>query len=294
MDSYFTVFLAVVEHKSFTKAANALHMTQPAVSQTIRNLEEKLGATLIERKHKNFYLNQAGNIVYTYAKEMVAKYEHMNHLVTELKEEATGNLVIGASYTIGEYIVPDILKLLHQKYPSIQPHVFIGNTQTIVEKLTCHEIDIALVEGMVNEPNLQSKPFMTDEMHIIAGVGKELNIEPITSIADLSAYTWIIRESGSGTRKLTEKLLQQHKVEPKQLYTFGSTQIIKETVESGLGISLLSKASIKKELQLGIIQIIPVKETPVKRNFFVVKRDQTFQTKTIQVFENIIYTYHYD
>src|SRR5699024_4496212 len=121
-----------------------------------------------------------------------------------------------------------------------------------------------------NEPNLQSKPFMTDEMHIIAGVGKELNIEPITSIADLSAYTWIIRESGSGTRKLTEKLLQQHKVEPKQLYTFGSTQIIKETVESGLGISLLSKASIKKELQLGIIQIIPVKETPVKRNFFIV------------------------
>lgn len=289
MDPFYLVFLAVVENKSFTKAAKQLHMTQPAVSQAIHNLEEKIGTTLIERKQKSFHLNKAGEVVYAYAKKMQAKHVQMQTIVAELKEEPAGTLIVGASYTIGEYIVPKILQPLHEAYPLIEPHVMIGNTETIVQKLFAHEIDIGLVEGTVDDPRLESKAFMTDEMYMIAGRGHPVQKE--TSILDLAAYTWIIRENGSGTRKMTEALMETYEIQPAGIYTFGSTQIIKEAVEAGLGISLLSQAALKKELQLETIQVLPLAELPVKRDFSMIKMRQEFQTKTIQVFEALLQKY---
>src|SRR5699024_7999861 len=118
--------------------------------------------------------------------------------------------------------------------------------------------------------------FMVDEMYMIASSREQFLTEQMSSIKELETYTWIIREQGSGTRKLTEEFLQGYNLSPEQIYTFGSTQIIKETVESGLGISLLSKSVIKKELKLGTVQILPIQETPVKRNFSILKRNQAF------------------
>lgn len=286
MEPSYLVFIAVVENKSFTKAAEQLHMTQPAVSQSIRNLEEKIGVRLIERKQKSFYVNEVGEIVYTYAKKMCTIDDQMKTVVAELKEEPAGALTIGASYTIGEYIIPGILQPLHEAYPYIEPNVMIGNTEKIVEKLLAHEIDIGLVEGDVDRSRIDSKPFMTDEMYMIAGNGHPVQNE--TSIFDLAAYTWIIRESGSGTRELTESLLKKYDIQPSHMYTFGSTQIIKEAVESGLGVSLLSKAALKKELQLGTIQILPIEEMPIKRSFSIITLHQEFQTKRVQVFEELL------
>lgn len=286
MDSGLQIFIKVVELNSFTKAANVLHMTQPAVSQAVRNLEKEFNTTLLEREHKTFYLNQAGEIVYTYAKEITATYHHMQTLIKELEEDPKGDLIIGASYTIGEYILPEVLSSVYQLYPKIHPQVSINNTQTILNQLLNHDIDIGLVEGNVADERLYTESFMIDQMYVVGSGQKEYNVKSIT---DLAEENWIIREVGSGTRALTEKVFEQYHLEPQQCFTFGSTQIIKEVVESGLGVSLLSKSALVKELQLETIQMLPVAELPIERPFFIMKRKQSFETKRVQVFEQLLH-----
>src|SRR5699024_6802118 len=280
------IFIKVVEMNSFTKAANALHMTQPAVSQAVRNLEKEFEVTLLEREHKTFYLNEAGKIVYTYAKEITRTYAHMETLIAELEEDPKGNVMIGASYTIGEYILPNILSSLYQLYPEIHPQVSISNTQESIKQLINHDIDIGLVEGSVTDNRLYTEPFMVDEMYVAASGDKNYAVESIT---DLAQDNWIIREKGSGTRALTEKVFQDYQIQPSNFFTFGSTQIIKEVVESGLGVSLLSKAALKKEIQLETIQILPIAELPIERPFYIMKRKQSFETKRLLVLEQLLH-----
>lgn len=286
MDIGLQIFIKVVELNSFTKAAKDLHMTQPAVSQAVRNLEKECKATLLEREHKTFYLNQAGEIVYTYAKEITSTYNHMQTLLAELEEDPKGDLMIGASYTIGEYILPEILSSVYQLYPEIHPQVSINNTQTILNQLLNHEIDIGLVEGNVTDDRLYTESFMIDQMYVVASGQKAYNVKSIT---DLSEENWIIREIGSGTRELTEKVFEQYNLQPQKCFTFGSTQIIKEVVEAGLGVSLLSKSVLLKELQLETIQLLPIAELPIERSFFIMKRKQSFETRRLQVFEQLLH-----
>lgn len=287
MDMHLAVFIEVVERRNFTRAAEALHMTQPAVSQYITALETEYGIKLLERTNKSVQVNKAGKIVYLYAKKILKQYEHLELHLSELKNKPSGELMIGASYTIGEYILPQILVQLQNTYPEILPQVVIGNTEEIGKKLLNHKIDIGLIEGAYPHDQLITETFAVDELYIVAGIGGSLNNKEITD-KELRDKTWIIREVGSGTRVITENFLEKRKIKPKQILTFGSTQIIKEAVEANIGISLLSKATIQKELQLGDMQELKVESTPIRRNFSLVKMKQDFYPKVLTVFETLV------
>ena len=288
MDAYLLTFIAVVEQRSFTKAAEQLHMTQPAVSQTIRNLEKQLGTVLIERKHKVFHLNKAGEIVYAYAKETASRYEEMQSLVSEVKNAPTGTLSIGASYTIGEYIIPPVFRPMQQQYPLIQPDVVIGNTEFIVDLLLHRQIDIGLIEGDIDHASIESEPFMTDDMYIYSGDGTSFKGERTVGLETLNESPWIIREKGSGTRHMTEQFFKRNALQPEHLFTFGSTQIIKGAVESGLGISLLSRWAVQHEISLGLIHPLNTVVTPIKRQFYIINMKEEFRRKSVQVFKELI------
>lgn len=287
MDMQLVVFVEVVKRKNFTRAAEALHMTQPAVSQYIASLEREFGVRLLERSNKAVQLNKAGAIVYKYAQEILRNYKQMTILVSDLKNNPSGSLEIGASYTIGEYILSQILVKLQTAYPLIAPNVTIGNTAEIARKLVDHEIDIALIEGNFSNKDIQTECFAVDEMYIIASPRTSLINKTIT-VADLEKETWIIREEGSGTGTITQDFLHKHNIVPKRVLTFGSTQIIKEAVESGLGISMLSKWTLQRELSLGTIVKLTVEGTPVERDFSIIKGKQAFYPKIIQVFEEVV------
>nr|WP_306298475.1 LysR substrate-binding domain-containing protein [Bacillus sp. EAC] len=211
-------------------------MTQPSVSQQIQLLE-KLGAKLLIRTNKYVQLTKAGEIVYLHAKEITGLYKRMFTLVDDLMGKPNGLLKIGASYTFGEYVLQHVLANLKNKYPDVIPSVQIGNTIDIAQAVLNQQIDVGIVEGEVFHHNLYLKTVSTDEKYLAAGSnGKLATFKKITN-EQFEQATWIVRESGSGTREVTEKLFQILKIRPTNLMEFGRTQHIKEEVEAGLEIT---------------------------------------------------------
>ncbi|WP_042357226.1 LysR family transcriptional regulator [Bacillus rubiinfantis] len=292
MDQYLQVFVKVVEKGNFSKAAEELHMTQPAVSQYIKSLEEQMGARLLERTNKFVRLNQAGEIVYHHAKEILALMTKMQSLVDDLTNNASGPIAIGASYTFGEYVLPHIIAKMHHDYPNIQPSIKIHNTKEIIELVNARQLDIGIIEGQPhhNEHGLNVEVVSEDHMVIIASPHHPLLKENIADLAALGEETWILREEGSGTREAAENLFCKFHFTPKKIMEFGSTQLIKESVQAGLGISLLSRWAIEKEHVNGYIGIIDMEGLPFTRNFSIVTH-HTFQTKALKTFIETVRDY---
>ncbi|MCM3763875.1 LysR family transcriptional regulator [Neobacillus niacini] len=284
MDHYLEVFVKVVEKGNFSKAAEELHMTQPAVSQYIKVLEESIGARLLERNNKFVRLNKAGEIVFHHAKEILALYSKMQYLIDDLTNKASGPIAIGASYTFGEYILPHIIAGLQEKYPLITPTIQIYNTKEIIDLVQTHQLDIGIVEGHINEKIPNVEIVAEDKMVIVASpLHPLLKEKGKRDISELGEEIWILREKGSGTREAAEHLFQKLGFTPKKIMEFGSTQVIKESVEAGLGISLLSQWAIKKELMYGFLEFVDVEGLPFKRNFSILM-SSPFQTKALQQF----------
>lgn len=283
MDKHLEVFVTVVEQQNFSRAAEELHMTQPAVSQYIRLLEEDIGSRLLERTNKYVRINKAGEIVYHHAKEIIGLYTKMESLIDELTNKAKGKLTIGASYTFGEYVLPQIISIMQPKYPDIQPIVTIGNTTYIAELVESHQLDIGIVEGRIKNTNLIQKTFTEDELYIVASPKHPLHQQSTISASELNKATWVIREKGSGTREAMDTLLIKLGIQPAKTLEFSSTQPIKEVIAAGLGISLLSKWAIQKELNNGDLVILQVNGTPFSRQFSYIT-NSPFQTKALELF----------
>jgi LysR family transcriptional regulator, transcriptional activator of the cysJI operon len=288
MDQQLHVFVTVVEKGNFSRAAEELHMTQPAVSQYIQNFERLMGTKLLDRSNKFVKLNKAGEIVYHHAKEILGLYTKMHYLVDDLTNKTTGPLLIGASYTFGEYVLPHIIAKMHAKYPQVKPSITIGNTKEIAELALGHQIDIGVVEGHFADKGLLIEPFATDSMLVVVSNSHPLaGREEAISISELQNETWIVRENGSGTREAVEQMFKLHNLSPESKLEFGSTQLIKESVEAGLGISLLSDWAIRKERSMNTLQVLKIKDFSVKRNFSLVLRSP-FQTKALSVFLDLL------
>lgn len=287
MEQYLQVFVTVAEKQNFSRAAEEMHMTQPAVSQYIQTLESNTGARLLERTNKYVRLTKAGSIVYYHAKEVLGLYTNMQNLVDDLVNKANGPLSIGASYTFGEYVLPWIVANLLERYPAIQPEVTIGNTAEISKLVATHQIDVGIVEGHFDEPSLQTETFAEDEMAVVASPDHALSGKKRIDIQELKNETWIVREKGSGTREANEKLFQQFAFTPARLINFGSTQPIKEAVGAGLGVSMLSQWAIQKEIRNRDLMIINIEGLPFYRRFSVVT-NSPFQTKAQEVFISLL------
>ncbi len=291
MDQHLNVFITVVERQNFSRAAEELLMTQPAVSQYIRTFEENIGARLLERTSKYVRLTKAGEIVYHHGKEIIGLYTRMQTLVDDLINHASGTLSIGASFTFGEYVLPHIIAQMLENNPAIEPTVTIGNTKEIANYMMHHHLDVGIIEGKFkNEQQMHVEDFAEDYMVVVASPKHSLSKtnEPI-KVGHLEEERWILREIGSGTREAAELVFEQHHILPKHTMSFGSTQAIKEAVRAGLGVSLLSRWTIQKELRNGDLKIIPVDSLPFKRKFSIVTASP-YQTKAQQVFIELLHT----
>ncbi len=288
MDQQLFVFITVAEKKNFSRAAEELHMTQPAVSQYIQALEKTKNTKLLERTNKYVRLTKAGEIVYHHAKEILGLYTKMDYLLDDLTNNPSGSLSIGASYTYGEYVLPHLLAKMQLKYPAINPSIKIGNTREIAELVLGHQLDVGIVEGNFEDKNLKVEPVAVDDMSIVVSSNHPLaNSNREISLSELANETWIIRERGSGTREAIDSMFSRYKMTPKRKLEFGSTQIIKEAVEANLGISLLSDWAIRKELSLGTLTIIKIDGVSIRRDFSTVLCSP-FQTKALSVFLKMI------
>lgn len=262
-------------------------MSQPAVSQHIQALEERIGTKLLDRNNKFVKLNKAGEIVYHYGKEIAALYNKMEYLVDDLTNNASGPINIGASYTFGEYLLPNLIAELLRLYPYIQPAVTIGNTEEIAHLVNNSQLDIGIIEGYTPKKFLVQKEFLEDSMVIVASPGLALNYADSITAEELGKYTWLMRETGSGTREASGKLFEKLKIIPDNFLTFSSTQSIKAAAEAGLGLTLLSHCAVQKELKYGDLITINTSGIPLKRTFSYLKNSH-YQSKVLESFTTLL------
>lgn len=279
------VFVTVAEQSHFSRAAELLNMSQPGVSLHIRNLENEFGAHLLNRSPKHVRLTEEGEVLYRQAKQILALYEDAKQEIGLLHEVVTGSIHIGASFTIGEYILPRLLAEFATAYPEVDLQVTIGNTEEIVQGVQISKLDLGLVEGVVEgRSEIQVTPYMEDEMIIVCAPEHPLSTHRMAEVKDLQNSVWILRESGSGTRAFSDRFIQERGLSLKRSYVFNSTQGVKEAVAAGLGIALLSRWVVRKELGSGELYEIGVRGEALQRDFSLIRTKHASATLAVDMF----------
>lgn len=284
MDALLLAFVTIVERNNFTRAAEELHLTQSAVSREIQVLEKKYGVKLLDRTNKYVRLTKAGEVLYHHAKDILIQYDRIEKLIHDLSHSAQGVLDIGSGYTFGEYLLPHVIQEFKSLYPSIIPKITIKNSHRIVAQVLRHELDIGIVEGKLEMQGLVAKPFARDEMAVIVSPAHRLAGRVDVEIDELRSETWILRELGSGTREVTNRVFSDVGLSPVSIMEFGSSQVIKESVEAGLGISILSEWTIRKEMKYGTLSALKIRNVPISRDVCYVLPITQFRTRATDLF----------
>lgn len=270
MDFRDKVFVAVAESLSFSKAAEKLYISQPAVSRHIKELETTMGITLFERKGNRVYLTLAGEISYNHLKKIMQIYNELEFALGALKNDHRGTLRIGASSTISQYVIPSVLASFHKKYPNIGLNLFNGNSFDMEQKLLKNDIDLALVENSSSNSNLRYINFAEDNIVAISGIGSPLAHQSSLNIQDLLQIPMVLREYGSGTLEVIERAFASANIKFEKLpilLHLGSTEAIKHFLANFDGIAFVSEKAIEKELRLKMLKQIPINNLCIKRHF---------------------------
>ncbi|TYR80694.1 LysR family transcriptional regulator [Priestia megaterium] len=281
-------FVTVVEEKSFTKAAEKLLISQPSVSVHIKNLEKEFQTSLFLRSPKLLKITPSGEILYDRAKQMIQIYEHTKRDIYEHHHLVKGSLTIGASFTIGEYVLPSLLAELRKQYPDINVNVTIGNTKEIAQLVRHFKLDVGLIEGQTDDHELHIEPFMDDELVIVSPVAHPLANKKQIQIDDLQNEMWVAREKGSGTREYLDLVIQSNGLKMKSMLTISSNQGVKEAVMQNLGLSVLSISSIKQDVEQNNLAILQVDTDPFKRRFSYIYPLSSGHKKVVELFLQLL------
>ncbi|AXI09874.1 LysR family transcriptional regulator [Oceanobacillus zhaokaii] len=284
------MFCLVIEEGSISQAARLNNVSQPAVTKQIHQMENIYGTLLFDRINGKLKLTEAGHALYPYAKEIVKEFSRSKETVQQVIGNNEQKLSLGASLTIGEYLLPELLGKFKTEYPNMNLLLNIGNTPSILEKLENDVIDIALVEGAVDNNSFQTIKFADDELIFICPYNhpwkQRMNIE----LQDLIKEHLIWRESTSGTRVIIEKALERYGVLDKieSYMELGSTQAIKSAVEAGLGISILPRITVAKELKHNELCEVKIQDFKLDRDLWLVLKPTRFSRDNVEKFKNFI------
>lgn len=279
-DRRLKVFHTVAGVLSFTRAAELLHMTQPAVTHQIRQLEDEFNARLFDRTNNRISLTVAGERVLEYATRILSLYDDMQESIKMLTGDRTGLVTIGASTTIAEYLLPELLGDFRRCFPEVQIRLRVANTDAVVAMVADNSIDLGVVEGEVDNQLLKVEHCQQDELQVIFPPGHPLSEFSSASARDLLLYPFIHREGGSGTRSVIERYFSDAGIDQNAIncpFELGSTEAIKGAVRAGVGITIVSRATLGKELALGQLAALPL-EPRLLRSFYFVRQRQKFRT----------------
>ncbi len=266
------LFTAVADAGSFRGAADRLVISQPAVSRGVQELERQLGAALVDRAARPLALTEAGRVLHEHAVAIFALEQQAEAALSELEALGRGRLAIGASTTVGIYLLPDLLGAFRREHPGISLFLDIGNTAQVVEHLRHHQLDLAFIEGPVPaSDDLLVAPWRRDRLVPIAAPDHPLARPGGATLDELLATPFLHREIGSGTREVVEAALRGHGELPPAAMELGSTEAIKQAVAAGLGVSIVSAAAIEQELALGRLVIPDIAGLRVERTLTLLR-----------------------
>lgn len=280
------MFCLVVDEGSISQAARSSYVSQPAVTNQMRQLENYYGTDLFNRRDGRVTLTEAGEKLYPFAKEMIDHLERSEEAIKSMQDTYESTLHIGASLTIGEYFLPQKLGEFQRKHKTHKTSVFIGNTPDVITKLTNLDIDIALVEGVVENKECSPIKYAEDELILVVAKDHPWASRDAVDIQEIPTEKFIWREENASIRKIIHQALQKHHVSTNIIsrMELGSTQAIKSAVEAGLGISILPKLSVKQELAFGQLIHVPIEDVKIMRDLFIVKKRSRFPKQTVNDF----------
>ena len=294
------ILKAVITEKSFTKAAKVLFLSQSYLSKQIKALEQTLGVDLLRRNSRIVSLTENGQIFLQYSERILTLCEESYRALIDLKNGERGNLSIGASQTIGTYLMPRLLALFAQNYPQIDLKVQVNSTRLIAKLVINRQIDLAIVGGEVPKElkqNLTIDHFVEDELNLIISnlnpFAKHQNIRK----EDLYHLNFITLHSNSTIRKFVDNVLKQNNIETNQfniIMQLNSIEAIKTAVSLGLGVSFVSSSAIEKEIKLRTIKILKIENITIARTLSIISNSDYYKPKAFDLFYNELVLLKYD
>lgn len=281
------VFSAVARHLSFTRAAEELCLTQPAVSMQVKQLESQLDVSLFEQLGKKIYLTEAGKEVYQYARLIAQQIDELETVLANLKGLEHGKLRIAVA-TTANYFAPSLLGTFCQRFPGVTVSLDVTNRQTLLHQLTENEVDMVIMGQPPVEMELEAWPFMENPLVIVARPDHPLAAGHAIPLQRLEAETFLVRESGSGTRNAMQRFFDQHGVKIHTGMEVSSDEAIKQSVQAGLGLGVLSRDSIQMELTLNRLAILDAEKFPIMRHWYVVHRKGKRLSVVAQAFKDFL------
>ncbi len=282
------IFQAVSETRSFTRAAEVVHLTQPGISKHIKQMEEYYGVPLFDRLGKKVVLTHAGQILFEATQEVMASITAAEQRIEELKGVHGGKLVLGASFPIGIYVLPGILAVFRKHHRAVEVTLDISLSEEIVAKILANELDLGLVSHEARDARLSAKEFMTDELVAIAPshhpwAGKK-RIKP----EELLGETFIAAARGAGTRAVVEERLKAKGIVLTDVVDFGNTEGVKRAVEAGLGVSIQSRSVVQREISAGSLTGVSLAGMDAKVAYYVLRRKDKHLSHAAKAFLDLL------
>jgi DNA-binding transcriptional LysR family regulator len=285
-DRRLQVFHAVAKQMSFTKAAEVLYMTQPAVTFQIKQLEEHFNTRLFERGHGRISLTPAGEVVLKYAERILGMSQELETRVREMTGRLSGPLLIGASTTIAEFLLPPVLGEFKGQHPEVQAKLTVANSEAIENRVAEHTLDLGLIEAPSHLPALLTEVCCEDELQVIVTPAHPLaKLKSITPKQAVS-HAYVTREQGSGTREFTDLYLRKAGIQPNELNVvmeLGSPEALKGVVGTGLGFAIMSRVTVERERKLGELVAVPLQPKLI-RTLSLVYPKEKFRSKLVNKF----------
>jgi len=286
--NHLALFHAVAQAGSISRGAAAAHISQPAVSKQIAELEDALGVRLLERLPRGCQLTGAGKILADHAARWRSVENDAARAIEEYRGLKRGRLALGASLTIGGYLLPAVVAEFHRQFPEIELHLEIANTEHIQQSLLAGTIELGLTEGPLDSEELESKEFFQDELVAIAPAGHPLLKKGRVTVREICREPFILREEGSGTRAVVERALRRHGLKVKPLLSLASPEAIKNLVAAGAGIAIVSRLIVALELQAGSLDIIPLKDLTLQRPLHLQRLRGRSQSPALAKFVDVL------
>jgi DNA-binding transcriptional LysR family regulator len=282
-------FHAVARAGSVSAAARAEFTSQPALSKAVRELERQLGVALMERSARGVVLTEAGAALNEYATTLFAIAKAAEDDMSNYRNLEAGTLRIGASTTVSTYVLPQLLGEFRQMHPRLNLRMQRGNTAEIEQLLCAYELDVALVEGPAHAEQLEMRPWREDELVCICSPRHPLaKLEQVWP-DQLRDCSWLIREEGSGTREVMERILRPYGLPPADALVIGGMEALKQSVAANLGIGVVSRAAAADQLALGKLCAVPLAEVEMRRPFYWLQVKNRPASPAARLFERFIF-----
>ena len=281
------VFEKVASHLNYSRAAEQLYLSQPAVSMQIKQLEGHIGLPLFEQMGKKIFLTAAGNELFHYARNIALQISEIEAVFDEMKGLGQGKLTLSVVNT-ANYFTPQLLATFCQRHPNINVILQVANRDAVLKQLADNSTDLAIMGQPPSDLDLSSKKFMDNPLVVIAAPNHPLATLKHVKFSQLAEHTFVSREQGSGTRSAMERVFTQHKIQPRISMEMETNEAIKQAVQAGLGLGILSLHSIELELETKRLVMLNVEYFPLVRHWFVAHRNTKRLSSAAMAFKEFL------